>query len=78
MTDITRVQDIPIRYYKVTLSDKSSFFLEEERIEKLIASDTQQVVIRDDQKRIVSVINRAFIVSIYFNKALTKEKYLQS
>lgn len=69
------VSDLPERWYTLTTNDKNEFFIDEKTANFIANSSDQVIKIYDEQKRLLRWINKAYIISIDFNKGLTKEKW---
>lgn len=72
--EIQTVSDIPVRWYVVMVRSGQKFEIDEATAEAFIKAD-KIIVLRDDKNRIIRYINKADVSDIYWDKALTKEKY---
>lgn len=74
MNSIQTVNDIPVRWFTVSVRGGQKFEIDEATAEEFIKAE-KIVVLRDKTGRLLRYINKADVSEFYFNKDKTKESY---
>jgi len=72
---ISKLDEVPERWYTVAIRGGEKFDINEQTAEAIIKAE-KFMVLRDNQGRLVRFINKVDIADIYWNKSVTKEKFM--
>jgi len=72
-----KIEEAPVRWYIICIRGGEKIEVDENTAEAVIKAE-KHLVLRDKEGRLVRMINKVDIADMYWDKPITKEKFLQS